>query len=120
MSILDKVVSTEERSLLCTHEEADSRIFSHVLSLENHSNVLIRTADTNCLIIGLGCHKKLDPSLKIRLEVRIPSRNNLRFISVDSVYSNLGKNVCKILPLITRLRDLTSRHSLVEKERFSR
>ena len=33
MSILDKVVRTEEKSLLCTHEEADSRIFFHFLSL---------------------------------------------------------------------------------------
>ena len=55
MSILDKVVRTEERSLLCTHEEADSCIFFHVLSLEYQSNVVIRTADTDYLIIGLGC-----------------------------------------------------------------
>ena len=30
MSILDEVVRTEERSLLCTHEKADSPIFFHV------------------------------------------------------------------------------------------
>ena len=47
MPILDKVVRTEERSLLCTHEKADSRIFFHILSLENQSNVVIRTADTD-------------------------------------------------------------------------
>ena len=35
MSILDKVVRTEERSFLCTHEETDSPIFFHILSLEN-------------------------------------------------------------------------------------
>ena len=86
MSILDKAVRTEERSLLCTHEETDSRIFFHVSSLENQSNVIIRTADTDCLIIGLECRKKLDPSLKIWLEVGVQSRNNLRFISVDSIY----------------------------------
>ena len=68
MSILDKAVRTEERSLLCTHEETDSRIFFHVSSLENQSNVIIRTADTDCLIIELECRKKLDPSLKIWLE----------------------------------------------------
>ena len=33
------------------------------------------------------------------------SRNNLRFISVDSIYSNLDKHA-KHLPVITRLRDL--------------
>ena len=45
MSILDKVVTTEERSLLCTYEKADIHIFFHVLSLENQSNVVIRAAD---------------------------------------------------------------------------
>ena len=33
MSTLDKVVRTEEKPLLCTHEEADSRIFFHFSSL---------------------------------------------------------------------------------------
>ena len=94
MSILDKVVRTEERSLLCTHEEADSCIFFHVLSLEYQSNVVIRTADTDYLIIGLGCREKLDPSLKMWLEVGVQSSSYLRFISVDSVYSSLGKNFC--------------------------
>ena len=35
MSILDKVIKTKERSFLCIHEEADSRIFFTVLCLEN-------------------------------------------------------------------------------------
>ena len=98
MSILDKVVRTEERSLLCTHEESDGRIFFHVSSLENQSNVVIRTADTDCLIIEFGCREKLNPSLKLWLEVGVLSRDNLRFISVDSIYSNLGKNFCKAIP----------------------
>ena len=98
MSILDKVVRTEDRSLLCTHGEADSCILGNVLSLENQSNVVIRTADTDYLIIGLECREKLDPSLKIWLEVRVQSRNNFKFISVDSIYSNLEKNICKALP----------------------
>ena len=77
MSILEKVVRTEERCLLCTHEEADSRILFHVSSLENQSNVIIRTVDTDCLVIRLGCCEKLYPSLKIWLEVGVQSRNNL-------------------------------------------
>ena len=35
ISILDKVVRTEERSFLCNHEETGSGIFFHILSLEN-------------------------------------------------------------------------------------
>ena len=98
MSLLDKVVRTKERSLLYAPEKADSLIFFHVSFLENQSNVVIRTVNTDCLIIRFGCCEKLDSSLKIWLEFRLQSRNNLRFISVDSKYSNLGKNFCKALP----------------------
>ena len=69
-----------------------------VFSLENQSNVVIRIEDTDCLIIGLGCREKLGPSLKIQLEVSVQSRNNLQSISVDSIYSNQAKNICKALP----------------------
>ena len=119
MSTLDKVVRTEERSLLCTHKEADSRIFFHVTSLENQSNVVIRKADTDCLIIELGCREELDPSLKIWLVVGVQSRNNLRFISVDSINSNLGKKLCKALPAFHAFTGSDFTASFVEKERFS-
>ena len=98
ISILDKVVKTEESSLSCCHEEADSRIFFHASSVQSESNVVIRTSDTDCLVIALGCREKIDPSLKIWLEVGVQSRNDLRYISVDSIYSELGKGLCKALP----------------------
>ena len=44
------------KSHLCsTHEEVDSEIIFHVTSIEENSNVVIRTADTDVLIIALGC-----------------------------------------------------------------
>ena len=52
-------------------------VFFHVSSLKSQSNFAIRTANTNCFIIGLGYRKKLDPSLKIWLEVEVQIRNNL-------------------------------------------
>ena len=88
------------------------RIFFHVFSVENQSNVLIRTADTDCLIIGFWCPEKLDPSLKIWLEFGVPSKNNIRFISVDSIYSNLGKHFYKALPLKKSERDVQAQIAL--------
>ena len=79
-------------------KEADRRIFFHILSLENQSNVVIKTADTDCLIIGLKGREELDLFLKILLEVGVQSRNNLQFVSVDSIYCNLDRNFCKTLP----------------------
>ena len=71
MSLLDKVVRTKERSLLYAPEKADSLIFFHVSFLENQSNVVIRTVNTDCLIIRFGYCEKLDSSLKIWLEFRL-------------------------------------------------
>ena len=78
-------------------KEADSRISFHISSLENQSNV-IKTVDADCLIIGLKCREGLDLFLKIWMEVGVQSRNNIQFISVDSTYSNLGRNFRKTLP----------------------
>ena len=78
-------------------KEADSRISFHISSLENQSNVVIKTVDAYCLIIGLKCRKGLDLFLKIWMEGGVQSRNNIQFVSVDSTYSNLGRNFRKTL-----------------------
>ena len=42
----------------------------------------------------------------------MPSKNNIRFISVDSIYSNLGKHFCKALPLKKSERDVQAQIAL--------
>ena len=50
----------------------------------------------------------------------LQSTNNLGFISVDFIYSNLGKKISAQLFLLTmHLEELTPQQFLVEKERFS-
>ena len=72
-------------------------IFFHASSSEDQSIVVMRKIDTDYLVIRLDYREKLDPSLKIWLKVRVKSRNNLRLINVESIYSNLGKKFCKAL-----------------------
>ena len=79
VSILGKVVRTEERSWLCTHDEADIRTFFHFLPLENQSNFVIRTASNGW-----------------RLGYRVEITCDLSMLIL--IYSNLGKNFCKALP----------------------
>ena len=50
-----KLVRMIKSHLYSTHEEVDSEIIFHVTSIEENSNVVIRTADTDVLIIALGC-----------------------------------------------------------------
>ena len=51
----------------------------------------------------------------------LQSTNNLGFITVDSIYSNLGKKKisAQLFLLIMHLQELTPQQFLVEKERFS-
>ena len=45
----------EEEELYSSHEEADSRMFFHLDHISGPSNVVIRTDDTDCFVIALGC-----------------------------------------------------------------
>ena len=50
-----KLVRMIKLHLYSTYEEVDSEIIFHVTSIEENSNVVIRTVDTDLLIIALGC-----------------------------------------------------------------
>ena len=45
------------------HEDADCRMFDHLAKTTDQNNVVIRTSDTDSLIIALGCYQFLDQSL---------------------------------------------------------
>ena len=71
-------------------------MFFHLMSVANNSNVVIKTADTDCLIIGLGCKDKFHNSINIWFEVG--TQNNVRLISLNQLYSHIGEKICKALP----------------------
>ena len=68
------VVRSDEARLYSNYEEAASRMFFHVSCLaENYSstsdvNAVVRSTDTNSLIIDIGCFQKLlEKHQKLRL-----------------------------------------------------
>ena len=68
------VVRSNEARLYSNHEEADSRMFFHVSCLaENYNrtsdvNAVVRSTDTNSLIIDIGYFQKLlEKHQKLRL-----------------------------------------------------
>ena len=67
-----------------THEETDSKMIFHVT--EENSNVVIRAADTDVLIIALGCISQIPPYIHLWLEVVLYSKNTLRYINVIKLY----------------------------------
>ena len=94
----DRVQKTEELNLFSTHEEADSRMFNHLKWLTGSKNVVLRTNDTDVLVIALGNMAKIDNSLHVWLEVGLSSSNTLRYISVNEIWRTLGSELCGALP----------------------
>ena len=93
-----KMLRAVEPLLCCSHEEADSRMIFHLKSIVSPNNVVIRTADTDVLIIALGCFSSLDQQVNTWLEVGLYSKNTLRYISVNQLFRKLGEKLCKSLP----------------------
>ena len=84
--------------LTSSHEEADSKMIYHLTILEENSKVIIRTSDTDVLVIALGCLEHIPESINLWLEVGLYAKNSLRYIDVRKLFNKLGKDLCRALP----------------------
>ena len=66
---------------------ADCRMFFHLKYITAPKKVVIRTADTDCLIIALGLKHLYDQQLQILLEVGLQSNNSLRYININALHA---------------------------------
>ena len=96
-SVLGMIVRTEEDELYSTHKEADSRIFHHINTLPRPSSVVTREADTDILVIAVGCRRSIGAKLKCWIDAGVQANNTLKYISVDKIRYNLGEKLCKAL-----------------------
>ena len=94
------------------------RNFHHINTLPKPSSVVIRTADTDILVIAVGCRRWIDAELKIWIEAGIQGNNTLRYISVDQICYDLGDKLCKALPAYHALLGLITQHLLAGKEKY--
>ena len=60
-----KMTKAEDMKLWCNHEEADTKMLFHVGHLVVPNNVVIRTADTDVLIIALANMEKLPAGINV-------------------------------------------------------
>ena len=79
----------------------------HVTSIEENSNVVIRTADTDVLITALVSITQIPTYINLWLEVGLYSKNTLRYINVNKLYGKIGDQVCKSLQLTMLLQVAT-------------
>ena len=84
--------------LASSHEEADSKMIYHLTILEENSKVIIRTSDTDVLVIALGWLENIPESINVWLKVGLYTKNSLRYIDVRELSNKLGKDLCRALP----------------------
>ena len=91
----------------CTDEEADTRIVVHILyavQVEEAKTVLVRTVDTDVLVILVGkLHVLKEVQLELDLWLAFGMGRNFRFISVNSICAILGKPRSTSLPVFHAL-----------------
>ena len=103
-------------NLYPVHQEADSKMLFHVASIPSPANIVIRSVDTDVLVIALACLSKIDPRKKVWMETELVCKNSLRYININQIYQTLGEQICRGLPALHTLQALTTQVVLVEKK----
>ena len=90
-----------------THEEADTRVVVHILHAihyEEAKTVLVRTVDTDVLVILVGkLHDLREVQPELDLWLAFGMGRNFRFISVNSICAVLGEPRSTSLPVFHAL-----------------
>ena len=97
-SVGRRVLTEDANHLFCSHEEADTRMFYHLSTITNGQNVILRTNDTDCLVIGLAVTEKITQGVNVWIEAGLRSKNTQRYISLNQLYVKLGRTLCRSLP----------------------
>ena len=87
-------------------EEADNRIVCHIFDMvQNHvSHISIRTADSDVIVIILGFMQQLiEIKHDITVLVDFKSSTPRKIISLNTIFSLLGSQICSSLPFFSML-----------------
>ena len=91
------MVKSKEVAYYAKHEEADIRMMHHVGQRTNGTKVVVRTVNTDVVVIALGCLHQLQDK-RICMASGVLSKNNLRYISINQLFHQLREPLCKSLP----------------------
>ena len=92
------MVKKIEEEYRWSHEEADSRMLFHLSKCSTPSNIVIRTVDTDVLIIALGSLHLLAESKQVWIETGLVTKNTLRYININQIHNHFGVGFCTGLP----------------------
>ena len=82
-------------------EEADNRIVCHISDIisKGYSKIMVHNVDSDDVVILLGFMSEFmaaNPSVEITVDFKTSSGH--KYISINSIYSKLGSNICSGLP----------------------
>ena len=100
----------------CKHEEADSRLFSHVrhAAAQGLKKVIIRTANTDVVVLAVANVHNLQTDA---LGVSFGVGKNQRFLDINAIASKLAREKCVALPFFMSSQDVIPHHISVAEER---
>ena len=79
---------------IVTMKKRIAEFFITYFYLATPSNVVMKTSDTDSLVIAMGCQQFYNTSLKLWLEVGTQSKNTIRDISIDQAWEKFGSSLC--------------------------
>ena len=88
----------------CLHEEADTRLLLHAhhARITGYENILIRTVDTDVLVIAVAMAEKLGNG---HLWLLFGKGNSCRYINVNATMMKIGPEKSQGLPIFHALTD---------------
>lgn len=84
----------------CSHEEADTRMILHLADAvqEGYRNILVRTVDTDVLVLVIAVFHMLQGEETLKLWVSFGTGRHHRYIAAHEIASSLGPLRSKALP----------------------
>ena len=84
----------------CNHEEADTRVFIHVanLVLNGHFKLLIKTVDTDVMILAISAFATLQNKGLCELWLEFGTGNNKRLVPIHMICARIGTEKSMSLP----------------------
>ncbi len=86
----------------CDHEEADTRLLVHLQDAlqNNHANCLVRTVDTDVVVILIGkFHHLITLCQDVNIWVAFGTGKNFKYLHINTIYEDLGREKSMALPV---------------------
>ena len=87
------MTKTEDTWLWCNNEKAGTKMLFHVEHLIAPNHVVVRTADTDILIIALTNIEKLPAVINLWLIFELYTNNTIRCENVNKLHQTLGNSL---------------------------